>query len=185
MPPHLGHQYLVDLARSYVDSLTVLVCSIQSEPITGDLCYHWMRRTFADVNVVHVTDENPQEPKDNADFWQICYESIRRVLPTGPDYVFASENYGWQLATILGASYIPVDHARISGTQARQNTLANWHYIPPYFMRRVCIFWSESTGKSMLTQNLANYYNTVYVSEYARGLLDFKGGPCDFTNIPP
>lgn len=85
----------------------------------------------------------------------------------------------------MGASYIPVDHARISGRQVRQNSLANWHYIPPYFMRRVCIFWSESTGKSMLTQNLANYYNTVYVSEYAWGLLDFKGGPCDFTKYSP
>ncbi|MEO3705479.1 adenylyltransferase/cytidyltransferase family protein [Trichormus azollae] len=59
MPPHLGHQYLVDLARSYVDNLTVLVCSIQSEPITGDFRYHWMRSIFTDVNVVHVTDENP------------------------------------------------------------------------------------------------------------------------------
>jgi HTH-type transcriptional repressor of NAD biosynthesis genes len=192
MPPHLGHRYLVDFARNYVDNLTVLVCSIQSEPIPGDLRYRWMREMFPDVNVVHVTDENPQEPKDHPDFWQIWYESIRRVLPNGPDYVFASENYGWQLAEILGASYIPVDHARslvpISGTQVRQNPLANWHYLPdcvrPYFARRVCIFGPESTGKSTLTQNLANYYNTVYVSEYARGLLDFKGGHCDFTDIP-
>jgi cytidyltransferase-like protein len=59
MPPHLGHQYLVDLARSYVDSLTVLVCSIQSEPITGDFRYHWMMSIFTGVNVVHVTDESP------------------------------------------------------------------------------------------------------------------------------
>ncbi|MBS3030009.1 MAG: AAA family ATPase [Dolichospermum sp. DET50] len=192
MPPHLGHQYLVDFARNYVDNLTVLVCSIQSEPIPGDLRYRWMREMFPDVNVVHVTDENPQEPKDHPDFWQIWYDSIRRVLPKGPDYVFASENYGWQLAEILEASYIPVDHARslvtISGTQVRQNPFANWHYIPPcvrpYFACRVCIFGPESTGKSTLTQNLANHYNTVYVSEYARGLLDFKGGNCDFTDIP-
>ncbi|MTJ48882.1 AAA family ATPase [Dolichospermum sp. UHCC 0259] len=169
-----------------------MVCSIQSEPIPGDLRYRWMREMFPDVNVVHVTDENPQEPKDHPDFWQIWYDSIRRVLPNGPDYVFASENYGWQLAEILGASYIPVDQARslvpISGTQMRQNPLENWHYLPdcvrPYFARRVCIFGPESTGKSTLTQNLANYYNTVYVSEYARGLLDFKGGHCDFTDIP-
>ena len=33
MPPHLGHQYLVDFARNYVDELNVLVCSLKSEPI--------------------------------------------------------------------------------------------------------------------------------------------------------
>ncbi|MBD2420323.1 AAA family ATPase [Anabaena cylindrica FACHB-243] len=192
MPPHLGHKYLVDFARNYVDDLTVLVCSIQSEPIPGDLRYCWMKQIFSDVNVVHVTDENPQEPKDDPNFWQIWYDSIRRVLPTGPDYVFASEDYGWKLAEILGASYIPVDHGRnlvpVSGTQIRQNSLTNWRYLPesvrPYFVRRVCIFGAESTGKSTLTQNLANHYHTVYVSEYARGLLDFKGGHCDFTDIP-
>ncbi|MEA5551062.1 AAA family ATPase [Anabaena cylindrica UHCC 0172] len=192
MPPHLGHKYLVDFARNYVDNLTVLVCSIQSEPIPGDLRYCWMKEMFPDVNVVHVTDENPQEPKDDPNFWQIWYDSIRRVLPTGPDYVFASEDYGWKLAEILGASYIPVDHGRnlvtVSGTQIRQNPLTNWRYLPdsvrPYFVRRVCIFGAESTGKSTLTQNLANHYYTVYVSEYARGLLDFKAGHCDYTDIP-
>jgi HTH-type transcriptional regulator, transcriptional repressor of NAD biosynthesis genes len=192
MPPHLGHQYLVDFARNYVDRLTVLVCSIQSEPIPGYLRYCWMREMFPDVGVVHVTDENPQEPKEHPDFWQIWYDTICRVLPTGPDYVFASEDYGWKLAEILGATYIPVDHMRstvnISGTKVRQNPIANWNYIPPcvrpYFVRRICIFGPESTGKSTLAQNLASHYNTVWVSEYARGLLDFKGGWCDFEDIP-
>jgi HTH-type transcriptional regulator, transcriptional repressor of NAD biosynthesis genes len=192
MPPHSGHQYLVDFARNYVDKLTVLVCSIQSEPIPGNLRYQWMREMFPDVEVVHVTDENPQEPQEHSDFWQIWHDSIRRVLPTGPDCVFASENYGWQLAEILGASYIPVDHSRsllpISGTKVRQNPLNNWQYIPPsvrpYFVRRICIFGPESTGKSTLTQNLARHYKTVGVSEYARGLLDFKDGKCDFEDIP-
>ncbi|BAY65857.1 ATPase/kinase involved in NAD metabolism [Calothrix brevissima NIES-22] len=191
MPPHLGHQYLVDFARNYVKHLTVLVCSIQSEPIPGYLRYGWMREMFPDVNVVHVTDENPQEPKEHPDFWQIWYDTIRRVLPTGPDYVFASEDYGWKLAEILGANYIPVDYARslvpISGTKVRENPITYWHYIPPcvrpYFLRRVCIFGPESTGKSTLAQNLAAHYNTVYVSEYARGWLDPKDGRCDFTDI--
>ncbi|GAB1540225.1 nicotinamide-nucleotide adenylyltransferase [Scytonema sp. NUACC21] len=192
MPPHLGHKYLVDFARNYVSHLTVLVCSIQSEPIPGYLRYDWMREMFSDVEVVHVTDENPQEPQEHPDFWQIWYDSIRKVLPTGSDYVFASENYGWKLAEILGATYIPVDHPRnwvpISGTKVRQDPIANWNYLPscvrPYFVRRICIFGPESTGKSTLAQNLAAYYNTVCVGEYARGLLDFKGGKCDFEDIP-
>ncbi len=107
------------------------------------------------------------------------------------DYVFASEDYGDKLAEILGAQYIPVDKARslvpISGTQVRQNAIANWDYLPscvrPYFLRRVCIFGPESTGKSTLTSQLAAHYQTVYVSEYARGWLDSKNGIGDFEDI--
>jgi HTH-type transcriptional regulator, transcriptional repressor of NAD biosynthesis genes len=90
MPPHLGHQCLVDFARNYVDNLTVLGCSIQSEPIPGDLRYRWMREMFPDVNVVHVTDENPQEPKRlyiiiNGDWeqrWQKACMAVDELLKT-------------------------------------------------------------------------------------------------------
>ncbi|MCI0529484.1 MAG: AAA family ATPase, partial [Nitrospira sp.] len=192
MPPHLGHQYLIDFARCFVEQLTVLVCSIKVEPIPGELRYGWVQEMFPDVKVLHVTDENPQEPQEHPDFWQIWHDSIRRALPTGPDYVFASEGYGWKLAEILDACYIPVDHARrlvpMSGTLVRKDPMANWTYLPPcvrpYFVRRVCIFGPESTGKSTLAQHLAAHYKTVYVSEYARDLLDFKDGRCDPEDIP-
>ena len=35
LPPHRGHQYLIDFARNHVDHLTVLVCTIAREPIPG------------------------------------------------------------------------------------------------------------------------------------------------------
>ncbi len=192
MPPHLGHQYLIDFAHSYVEQLTVLVCSLRAEPIPGELRCAWVREIFPDVNVVHVTDENPQEPHEHPDFWQIWHESIRRVLPEGPDFVFASEDYGWKLAKILGARYIPVDHARelvpVSGAEVRANPLQHWAYLPgcvrPYFLRRVCVFGPESTGKSTLARRLAAHYETACVSEYARGLLNFKDGRCDPEDIP-
>jgi len=48
----------------------------------------------------------------------------------------------------------------------------------------VCIFGPESTGKSTLAADLAREFRTVHVAEYARGLLDFKGGRCDPEDIP-
>ncbi|MGK7905619.1 MAG: AAA family ATPase [Synechococcus sp.] len=191
MPPHLGHQYLVDFARHYVDRLSVLVCSLACEPIPGHLRFNWMRQMFPDADVIHLTDENPQEPQDHPDFWQIWHDSIRRVLPIGPDLVFASEDYGWTLAKILGAQYIPVDRDRtlvpISGTAIRTDPLGNWNYLPPcvrpYFLCRICIIGPESTGKSTLARQLADRYRTVYVNEYARSLLDYKQGRCDYEDI--
>src|SRR5258708_4010315 len=111
MPPHLGHVYLVEFARHCVDALTVVVGSLPSEPIPGELRYQWMRELFPDVNVVHLTDENPQKPEEHADFWNIWRSSLLRVLPGRPTYVFAGEEYGARLAEALGARFIPHERA--------------------------------------------------------------------------
>ncbi|MFA5888462.1 MAG: adenylyltransferase/cytidyltransferase family protein, partial [Candidatus Nanoarchaeia archaeon] len=76
MPPHQGHKYLVDFARNYCDKLTVMVCSIQQEPIEGKLRDEWMKESFPDVHVIHHSAEIPQEPKDHPDFWQIWHVAI-------------------------------------------------------------------------------------------------------------
>ncbi len=186
MPPHLGHQYLVDFARNYVDELHVLVCSLKSEPIPGHLRYKWMKELFPGVNVQHMYhDDFPSEPKDDLEFWRKWKSAISGYLSDKPaQYLFACESYGIPLATLFGMKYIPVSHTRelvpISGTEIRQDPIKNWQYIPvpvkPYFVKRVCIFGPESTGKSMLAENLAKHFDTVHVKEYARSLLDLKEG---------
>jgi len=192
LPPHRGHQYLADFARHYVDDLTVLVCSIEAEPIPGKLRHAWMSAMFPDSNVVHIDDENPQEPADDPNFWELWIRSIRRVMPEGPDYVFASESYGYELAQRLGAQFVPVDQARelvnVSGTMIRNDPLKYWDYLPevvrPYFLKRVCVFGPESTGKTTLAANLAERFNTRWVHEYARPLLEPQDGECFEKDIP-
>jgi NadR type nicotinamide-nucleotide adenylyltransferase len=179
LPPTRGHQYLADFAQNCVDHLTVIVGTLAAEPIPGEVRYAWMKEMFPRAEVLHLTDENPQYPHEHPDFWRIWRDSIRRLLPSGPDYLFASEDYGFKLAEILGAEYVPVDHARelvpVSGTAVRENPMMYWEYIPepvrPWFVRRVCIVGPESTGKTVLARRLARYFNTVWVSEYARGLI--------------
>src|SRR5687768_14796348 len=196
LPPHLGHQYLVDFARHYVDELIVLVCTLAREPIPGGLRFRWMREMFpqANVRLVHVTDDLPQEPADHPQFWDVWRGVVRRYIPegSGPDYVFASESYGYKLAEVLGATFIPVDPSRqlvpVSGTAIRTDPMANWKYLPaavrPYFVRRVCLFGPESTGKTTLAARLAEHFDTVWVSEHARPLLDPKAGVCEESDIP-
>jgi HTH-type transcriptional regulator, transcriptional repressor of NAD biosynthesis genes len=192
MPPHLGHVYLADFARKFCDRLTILVCSIAREPIPGHLRYRWMREMFPTCDVVHIQDELPQEPCEHEQFWPLWTAAIRRVIPTGPDFVFASEPYGQQLAEVLSAKFMPVDIARdlvpISATAIRDNPLANWRFIPPavrpHYVKRICIFGPESTGKSTLARQLAAHFQTVYASEYARPLLDLKAGHCDPADFP-
>jgi NadR type nicotinamide-nucleotide adenylyltransferase len=194
MPPHRGHQWLIEFGRAYAQELTVLVCSLDSEPIPGDLRYQWVREMCPNVNCVHITEDLPQEPADHPEFWAIWQDVVRRHVPNAIDYVFASEDYGWKLAEILDAQYVPVDHARqivpVSGTAIRAQPMRYWPYLPepvrPYFLKRVCIFGPESTGKSTLAKRLADHYQTQYAWEYARPLLDFKDGvtePADIDKI--
>lgn len=179
LPPHLGHVYLVDFARRYADELTVIVGSLAAEPIAGELRRDWARELFPDSEVLHLTDENPQDPSEHPEFWRIWRESLRRILKKPVDLVFASERYGHRLAHELDATFVAVDPLRtvipVSGTAIRNDPLRHFAYLPPcvraYFVRRVCIFGPESTGKSTLARELAAHFDTIAVPEYARTYL--------------
>jgi NadR type nicotinamide-nucleotide adenylyltransferase len=188
MPPHAGHQYLVDFGRNMCDRLTVLVCTLSTEPIPGELRYRWMQELFPDVHMVHITEEIPEASKDSPTAIPIWAETVRAYLQAPPTYVFASEDYGAPLAAELGARFVPVDPARrqfpVSATMIRENPFANWDYIPepvrPYFLRRVSVVEpggggaggagtagavGRDTGPS-LARRLAAHYHTLYVSDY-------------------
>src|SRR6476620_7186966 len=90
MPPHLGHVYLGEFAARSVDQLTIVVCSLASEPIPGELRFAWMRELFPFSNVVHLTDDLPQTPEEHPDLWPLWRAALRRVLPDRRDCVFAS-----------------------------------------------------------------------------------------------
>ena len=183
LPPHLGHKYLIDFAAGFVDDLTVLVCTLEKQPIPGPLRYEWMRRSFGGVRVVHHPDETPEEPADAEtpeQFWALWRASILSHLDAPPDYVFASEPYGAKLAEVLGARFIPGDLPRelvpISGTALCSHLSVHWEYLlpaaRPYFAKRIAIVGPESSGKSTLAQFLASHFRTKYAAEYARAYLD-------------
>lgn len=192
LPPHAGHQYLVRFAQNYVERLTVLVCTLDREPIPGELRYAWMRKLFPEAHVVHITDDVPQEPSEHPDFWHIWRNLVLQAAQEPIDFVFASENYGPRLAAEVGATFVPVDLSRsvvpVSGTAIRTRPLAHWQFLPEcvraYYVKRICIFGPESTGKSTLAKDLAAHFQTVHVPEFARQWLDPKGGVCEASDIP-
>jgi HTH-type transcriptional repressor of NAD biosynthesis genes len=194
LPPHRGHQFLIDFARQYAEHLTVLVCTLKREPIPGELRYQWVRRMFPlpNVNIVHISENLPQTPEEHPHFWAIWRRVIQQACPDGVDFFFASEDYGHKLAEVIGARYVEVDKPRqlvpISGTAVRAQPLRHWEMLPevvrPYFLKRVCIFGPESTGKTSLARDLAVHFRTSYAWEYARPLLDPQGGQCFARDIP-
>lgn len=193
MPPHQGHVFLCDFARNACQSLTILVCSLPDDPIPGELRCQWMREMFPDCEVRWCSEILPQTPDEHPDFWAIWSNVVSRYGGS-PDAVFASEPYGLRLAAEIGAVFWPVDMDRlarsVSGTAVRADPFGRWRDIPsavrPWFVRRVCLFGPESTGKTTLARRLATRFETICVPEYGRTYTETFGvdlGPDDLLKI--
>lgn len=191
MPPHHGHLYLVDFARAMVDHLYVLVCTLAEEPIPGELRFQWMRELQPDCTVIHITEEIPAAKRGEVGATTIWADAIGRAVPVAIDRVFASEEYGWDLAYRLEAQYIPVDPGRhnipVSATEIRENPFEYWRFIPapvrPWFVRHVALI-----DQSGLARELAAALNTVVAHPYREFwqlTWNTFGGRRDATPIPP
>ena len=188
-PPTKGHLYLIDSAIKQCDTVHVMVCSLKSEKIAGELRYGWVKEIYKDnpnVNVIHCDDENPQHPPECAtvdefynDYWVPTVNKHVKVL----DAVFTSEDYGDEFASYLGVKHVLVDKARttypVSGTAVRENPYANWDLIPDnvkqFFMKKIVILGPESVGKSTMVKKLAEHFECEYVQEFGRTYTEIVG----------
>lgn len=176
MPPHKGHEFLCNTATQLCDQLTILVCSVPGDPMPGALRQEWMQKLFPDAHVLHYDQDIPQEPADDPQFWSIWRDLIKQLHPTPIDRVFGSDPYVHRLAQELNAECVIIDPDReavpISASSIRSNPLTHWNLLPdlikPYFLKRVCLFGPESTGKTTLAKSLAAHYRTSYMPEYGR-----------------
>jgi NadR type nicotinamide-nucleotide adenylyltransferase len=123
--------------------------------------------------------------KDNAN-------EILQLLPQKPDYLFTSQDNGRQMADSLGCRHIAVDPQKLvipaNSRQIETNPLQYWQYLPscvrPHYLRKVCIFGPESTGKTTLTVNLAKHFQTIAVPEYARPYLEAQDNNLSQEDLP-
>ena len=185
MPFHAGHIALIDFALSNTNSLHVLVCANRHEPIAGQIRYHWLTNYYqhnkaVQVHLVEYDEEvlpaSSVSSKQAAEKWA---NYLKEHFP-GIHLFISSEPYGEWVAEHLGINQLCFDTERnlvpISATAIREYPFKNWAYVPaivrPYFVKKICIAGSESTGKSLLTERLAHYYKTVFVPETARDIID-------------
>ena len=180
MPLHRGHEALLRFAQDNCDQLYVVVDNIPNAWVAAEQRCRWIEQTVPQAVVKHLPAPNPQDPSEHPQFWDIWRDTLRALLPEKPDVVFASETYGERLAQELGAVFVPFDIARaavpVSATMIRNDLAIHWPLLSAAARRdytfKVCIFGPESTGKSALTQKLAEHYQTVGVREYARDVIE-------------
>ncbi len=182
MPPHAGHLAMCRMGLAVVDELTVMVCTLDAEPIPGWLRAVWMRELLPGARIVHYDREIPQEPAEHPDFWAIWRQEIGEIHSEPVDFVFGSEPYLVRLAQELGARPVPVDPDRrafpVSGQAIRKDPAAHWRHIPgpvrPWYQKRIVTFGAESTGKSVMAEQLADWLGGPVVPEMGRTYEDVR-----------
>ena len=184
MPLHRGHLALIDFALTQADRVTVLLCVEATEPISGEHREHWLRTTFADHPAVEIRriefrDEDlPATSESSQAISQLWTAKLREWVPD-TDLIIGSEAYVRYVAEFWGIGYRLFDPDRakvnVSATMIRANPYRFRNYLAPaaapYFVQRIVLHGTESTGKSTLTQYLAEQYATAFVPETAREIV--------------
>ena len=175
---------MIEHALNYCDMLTVLVCCSDKELISSELRGQWIRDTFKQEDKVEVIVLNYLEieyPNTSESSQETSRTWSKKFKQLFPDHslLITSEPYGNYVASFMGISHIAFDLNRakypVSATAIRRNPYGNWDFIPsavkPYFLKKVVLLGTESTGKTTLTEMLASYFGASKVLEAGRDII--------------
>ncbi|MEI9943754.1 MAG: AAA family ATPase [Chitinophagaceae bacterium] len=195
MPLHKGHLALIDFAYNNCDKLHIIVCYTKNEPIPGNIRTQWMAEEIKKYpNAVLVpfqydADELPNTSESSRQVSEKWADALKKIVP-GANLFFTSEPYGDYVAEFMSIRHIIFDQPRnlvpVSGKQIREFPFHYWDYIAgaakPFFVKKIALIGSESTGKTTLTEKLAHHYNTSFVLEMAREVVE-KTEECTYDNL--
>lgn len=187
MPIHKGHIALINFALSHCDEVTVSMSFTEQDPINPEQRLRWIRDIFErnpKISIHLVKDDFDQEDLPWNERIKIWSDFVKSKYPH-TNVIVSSEAYGSLLAKKLGIDHISFDLTRmqvpISATRIRENPFQYWDYIPevvrPYFVKKICLYGPESTGKSSMAKRMAEVYHTGFVPEVAREMVSSN----DFT----
>ncbi len=194
LPLHKGHEALINFASENSDHLTVLLCSNKNEPIPGHKREKWLNQLYPENNIdIHHLEydeaELPNTSVSSKKVSKLWADKIKEILPH-VNRLFTSEPYGDFVADFLGIEHRAFELNKtsfpISATDIRDNPFKNWDLISAvakhYFVLKVAIVGTESTGKTILTEKLAKHFNTSFAKEMAREIVP-KTEECTFDNL--
>lgn len=193
MPPHAGHQMLIDSARAMVDDLTILVCRSPEDPIPVELRLQWLRELAPGCRILSREIALPHSAGEAADMGPAWRAMIARFHPDPVDYLFGGDVYGLALARQLDSRFVPLgarimaaDRDGLGGLSShlmRSDPWDQWRWLPApvraHYSRTVVLHGVESTGKSVLAERLARHFDTIWIPEYGRAHAETHGVEMD------
>jgi HTH-type transcriptional repressor of NAD biosynthesis genes len=184
MPFHKGHEAMIHFALLKCDFLTVLICCSDQETLPDYVREEWLRTIFPKITKMEIIVLNYKEnefPNTSVSSSEVSKIWSKKFKELFPDYslLITSEPYGDLVAEYMDISHIPFDIERkkfpVSASQIREDLKTNWSFLPDdvkkYYIKKVVILGSESTGKTTLTTGLSNHFKASFVLEAARDII--------------
>lgn len=180
-PIHLGHVDCILQAANQCEELyIVLVVSTKVEQIDYRVRYRWLYQLtehIGNVKLLLLEDHCNEKSEYTPEAAQADCAYVRATIGKPIDVVFCGSDYGrdsfWGVC-YSECAFVSFRRNEMSSTELRKNPYAHWDWIPrvarPYFVRKVLLVGGESVGKSTLTINLANRFNTNYIEEAGRSI---------------
>lgn len=177
-PFHNGHQYVVETALDEVDELYMI---IYDEPDVTDIPLatraEWIRELYPSVTVIQAWG-GPDESGYTEELKRAHEQYVDSLVPDDVtiDRYYSSEPYGEHMSNFFDAVDRRVDEDRetvpISGTRIRNNTYENRDYVSDTVYRdlitNVVFLGGPSTGKSTITERMAEEFETEHMPEFGR-----------------
>lgn len=198
-PLHLGHvRCIIEAANQCRDLIIVISEGVNRNEVDIRVRYRWiyqLTQHIGNVRIFVLKDSAETKQDYTEDYWMKDAAKVKEFAGKKIDVVFCGSDYDknsfWSKC-YPESDNVFIQRDGISSTKIRENVMASWQWLPsvvkPYYVKKVLLIGGESTGKSTLTINLANYYNTNYLEEVGRDISERSGTdmlmlPEDFTDI--
>ncbi len=182
-PLHLGHvDCIIQAANMCRELYIVLSVGHNRQEIDARVRYRWLYQLTKHIgNVTIIMLEDSAETKEayTEEYWQGDAEKVKAQVGKPIDVVFCGSDYDensfWHKCYPESELFI-FKRNEISSTELRKAPYKHFDWLPnvvkPYYVKKVLLMGSESTGKSTLTINLANRFNTNYIDEAGRDISE-------------
>lgn len=198
-PLHLGHVRCMISAANQCEKLIVVISNgVNRGEIDIRLRYRWVYQAvkhFPHVRLFVLNDDAPSKAEYTEDLWYSDAQKVKDFAGEPITAVFFGDDYkpdSMWAKCYPEAETVILPRDGISSTTIRKDPLACWDMMPDfvrsYYVKKVLLTGTESTGKSTLTISLARHYNTVWLEEVGRDISARSGTdqwmiPQDFTDI--
>ena len=198
-PLHLCHLECIIRAAGLCRELYIVISWRNHEsdvPLRVKIRWiHTLTRHLGNVKIIPLEDRLTCKEDYTEDLWTEDARKVRERIGKSPDVVFCGSDYDetsiWNTCYEESA-FVVFPRNSYNSTAIRNDVYGHWDWMPQpvrsWYVKKVLITGGESSGKSTLTINLANYYRTVYLEEVGRDLSELSGTdvwmlPEDFTRI--
>lgn len=185
-PLHSGHVKCIIIAASECEELNIVICDGRARnEVDIRIKYRWVytvTKHLPNIRLHILEDDCPTKEDYGQQLWEADAKKVMQMVGKPIDVVFCGDDYddnSFYARCYPHSRIVYLKRDSISSTKIRSNPYQYWEWLPqcvrPHYVKKVLLIGGESVGKSTMTINLANYYNTTYIEEAGRE-LSMKSG---------